>query len=400
MLLAVDKAAVFMDQLLTDEEIRLVVTRCLDRDDVRVVEMIESPFSDEDVAGVMSEQSRVKIIVEVDGGVSTLSFFTKYLPRRLPHRAEMEVLREFFSREITFYRRIGPLYTTVDACFPRCYLIRNDLLVLEDLAERGFRILDQRHPFDYEHCVVALTTLARFHAATLDLDDVDFASIKFPGNEGELDYQSGAMVQASTALAEMVTATSMDVGTLHEAIDRGLGESLSLIKGVEISAERRVLCHFDLWSNNIMFAYDTDGRPTDARLVDFQQAFLAPPALDISMLLHMTTSASFREQHRESLLNLYRERQGNLISKDNLEALYQKFSRNGSSAAFFYCSTVFAPRQLVAQSLRADTNFVKEKIKIAVELFREDEGFRSRIVDVINCFLEHYYPQKDQVTRL
>jgi thiamine kinase-like enzyme len=68
---------------------------------------------------------------------------------------------------------------------------------------------------------------------------------------------------------------------------------------------RNILCHGDLWLNNILFKLDEDGKPTDAALVDFQIIRYVPPAMDIVMFLHATTTRDFRERHILELLMTY-----------------------------------------------------------------------------------------------
>lgn len=46
-------------------------------------------------------------------------------------------------------------------------MAREDLLVLEDLAERGFRMADRRSGLDLAHCMAALRELATLHALSL-----------------------------------------------------------------------------------------------------------------------------------------------------------------------------------------------------------------------------------------
>jgi Ser/Thr protein kinase RdoA (MazF antagonist) len=79
---------------------------------------------------------------------------------------------------------------------------------------------------------------------------------------------------------------------------------------IEMAAEpsskfRNIICHRDLWLNNILFKYDTSGKPEEVALVDFQIYRYCPPALDLTMFMYVTTTREFREQHLLSLLLTY-----------------------------------------------------------------------------------------------
>lgn len=67
-----------------------------------------------------------------------------------------------------------------------------------------------------------------------------------------------------------------------------------------------VMCHGDLWVNNLMFRYDgrTD-RVADVRLIDLQTARCASPVIDILHFVFTSTERSMRDAHLDELLQCY-----------------------------------------------------------------------------------------------
>jgi hypothetical protein len=56
---------------------------------------------------------------------------------------------------------------------PSCIYSCKSFLVLEDLSTSGFSMLDRFQGLDLDHCLLALRTLARFHAASVVLYQQD-----------------------------------------------------------------------------------------------------------------------------------------------------------------------------------------------------------------------------------
>ena len=83
-----------------------------------------------------------------------------------------EVLKStnMYSQEIFTYQQLLPeLYKLWkgEPFAPLCYTISSQILVLEDLSLQGFRKCDKMEQLDLDHCLAALTTLAKYHATTL-----------------------------------------------------------------------------------------------------------------------------------------------------------------------------------------------------------------------------------------
>jgi len=68
-----------------------------------------------------------------------------------------------------------------------------------------------------------------------------------------------------------------------------------------------VVCHGDFNRNNMLFRYDSNGKPVDALLFDFGTSRYGSPALDLSFFLYMNTSREIREDRWDNLLDVYCE---------------------------------------------------------------------------------------------
>lgn len=70
-----------------------------------------------------------------------------------------------------------------------------------------------------------------------------------------------------------------------------------------------VMCHGDLWVNNLMFSYDDDAAcassVVDVRLIDLQAARCASPAIDLLHFLYTSTERRLRDAHMDDLLAAY-----------------------------------------------------------------------------------------------
>lgn len=86
----------------------------------------------------------------------------------------------------------------------------------------------------------------------------------------------------------------------------------TLIEGNGLAAVKRrddrfnVLCHGDLWSNNIMFKYNEDtGKPETCMLVDFQMCYYSSPMLDLHYFIVNSLSKVNKITQVDYILHLY-----------------------------------------------------------------------------------------------
>lgn len=68
-----------------------------------------------------------------------------------------------------------------------------------------------------------------------------------------------------------------------------------------------VVCHGDLWVNNLMFQKDVTGKVAHVKLLDLQTMRYTNPVIDILQFLYSSTEKDIRCNHLDDLIFIYRE---------------------------------------------------------------------------------------------
>ncbi|XP_069690933.1 uncharacterized protein [Periplaneta americana] len=185
-------------------------------------------------------------------------------------------------------------------------------IVLQDLKVEGFRLADNRTSgLDLKHCLLVMKTIARFHAASLVLYQNDPKMFEpFMDNIFSIDKDIGI----GEMFAENVNKVAKEVETWPDYREKIL-QKLHNIRDTVMEQWRKaitrndeefnVLCHGDLWLNNMMFRYSDDtGEVEEVRFVDFQLTYWTSPAVDLQYFIHTSASAEALE-HSELMIQEY-----------------------------------------------------------------------------------------------
>ncbi|XP_047494063.1 uncharacterized protein LOC125042469 [Penaeus chinensis] len=264
----------------------------------------------------------VKLDFAVNGDNGSLIYIVKVNPC---HGREMfdDVTHKVFLKETEFYVKLLPQLNAVleEAgmellALPRCFYgtveKKKELLFLEDLRPRGFKMFDRRKGLDVAHASLVLEELARLHAASLLLE------------KKEPEYFKGTYLNRGWAqMFEGVFNLSFVLG---QHIDSAI-TMLNKIGGYESAAtwagslkpklqeifERQmepskyhVLCHGDAWNNNLLFSYREDGSPEAVMFVDLQMCRRVSFAIDLNYLLYTSLTGDVRKPNLDALLETYR----------------------------------------------------------------------------------------------
>jgi hypothetical protein len=136
------------------------------------------------------------------------------------------------------------------------------------------------------HEVVFTDSAADFYSAVLEssLNETVSSLTNFSNANGELD-------KPIEILKRLSGKQLYDIMTNH----------------VKNSSENwKVVCHGDLWINNLMFHYH-NGKVKHVKLVDLQTIRYTNLTCDILMLLFSSTEGSMRRKHMDRLIQIYHE---------------------------------------------------------------------------------------------
>lgn len=211
--------------------------------------------------------------------------------------------------------------------YPKCYrtvdVDVNECLLLEDLAVRHFSTIDrQTGAMTADHVQLVMQGLAKFHAISFALRDQQpeiFDELTSKLNEvmfleSNIQLRFYLSEHANTVLKAVAAETDllMKVTELYktEAADIAT-ECIDL----RLTASASVITYGDVWQNNVMFNYDSNGKPAEVSFVDWQITRHASPILDIAFFIFCSTSKELRDAHYDQFLKTYHESLSNHIRR-------------------------------------------------------------------------------------
>ncbi|XP_037797916.1 uncharacterized protein LOC119593070 isoform X2 [Penaeus monodon] len=265
----------------------------------------------------------VNVIYSLHETHHSVSYVVKYNPKRFKAFEELSYL--VFVKEAMFYdhlvqdiqsqlNEIGQKPLRVPQCYHTSLEENREVIFLEDLRPKGFKMFDRKKSMDVAHTKLVLEELARLHAASylLKLKTPDLAE-KYPIlNVDWLNYADDARKTVQERFSDqmdMVKDMLNKVGGYEVAenwLSRNKGRVLEIlennIKGVP---PFDVLCHGDCWTNNVLFRYNEKEVPVEVMLLDLQMCRQASPATDITYLFYTSLEGHVRTSNLESFLDIY-----------------------------------------------------------------------------------------------
>lgn len=205
--------------------------------------------------------------------------------------------------------------------YPKCYrtvdVDQNECILLEDLNDRGFTMLDHHSKeFTVYHVRLFLSALAKFHSISFAINDQQPEQFKqltssltdicmYEGNAVAETYyaqQAEIILKAISGaddahlyakVKEYFAKGALNVGI--ENIERELNESAT------------VFSYGDAHQNNIMFRRNSSGDPVEICLIDWQLSRRASPIIDFVFFVFCCTTKEMRDIHYDDLLKTYHE---------------------------------------------------------------------------------------------
>ncbi|XP_034113406.2 uncharacterized protein LOC117573973 [Drosophila albomicans] len=221
-------------------------------------------------------------------------------------------------------------------------------IIFQDLSLENFFVADRIKQLDREHAQLALEKLALFHAASTVLNQ------RQPGifaDKYERCFFNKHTRGYQPMMENMIKALQLSLRDDEELYPR-YGEKLKRVaEHIMEYCERLMepkqddfltLCHGDLWTANMMFHNNAQGRPDNVLLIDFQFSVWNSPAID----LHYFFCTSFQDDlcHTEMVQFYYTklvQALKNLNFKGHIPSLFD-FQLQFQARAFYGIFAAFA----------------------------------------------------------
>ncbi|XP_016973176.1 uncharacterized protein LOC108040278 [Drosophila rhopaloa] len=352
------------------------------------------------------------------------------LSRRQLYRCE-----EAFSNEINAYRYLAPLLAahSRQQLFPVCHIAESQdrrdpdggepIIVLQDLKALGFRMKNRLAGLELRDCLLVMKKLAQLHAASLaaqELEPTFFASQA--QHLQEIVYCDEAAEFYATILDTSVQQAleSLDGSNADESLTKpirllddlrcNLFGKLKQEINAAADASHSVICHGDLWVNNIMFRAE----PEEVIFFDLQAMRRSSPVFDILHFIYTSTRRQLRDVHTDTMLAAYSEALGQELryqledtpAAERLEELCEAFSLQRLSADYvrqvhyglaigmwILPAVTFDPNNLPNLDVMSEQNLTGKEIKCTQTLTSE---YHLRIRELVMEFYELGYLQMEK----
>ncbi|XP_076031827.1 putative kinase-like protein D1044.1 [Oratosquilla oratoria] len=276
--------------------------------------------------GLTSHVTGVLVDYQSAGRDHQVSYVAK-INKPSNHTDTVLLMREFFEKEQRFYTEIVPVLNEElrraglrSLNIPRCLFVQSkkgeEVIFLEDLRERGFKKLDCRQGLDEAHCNLVVEELARFHAASVLLQEKSKVDLleSYPYlfdcfEKEDFPYESYRHIFGG-AIGAIGEATQNMEGyekAAHYIKEVMKPQFYSLYREGIRSTSIKALVQTDCGANNFLFRYNEDGVPEEVAIIDFQFVRRSSPTVDILCVLCTSTEGDFRHTHRSKILRTYYE---------------------------------------------------------------------------------------------
>jgi len=259
-----------------------------------------------------------------------IELFVKRMPSNLQH---YELLKDMnvFPKESAFYNSLlkdmQEIYLDKTGSpkpmdfFPKCLFANDEMIVMENLAKKGYVLLSKRERQDLETAKIVLKNLSQLHAVTyvmvFDMGKGAFFN-KYRFLEENFVGPNKAQKLSTKLFTSSVENSIMflencEVPGKQKTIDKLLsyrdGKNVNIM--IETLSHESlhllfVANHGDCWNNNMMFYRDpVSNKLTHNILLDFQVARLGSPNLDVGYFLFTSVKPEVRRKEWKTLLRFY-----------------------------------------------------------------------------------------------
>ncbi|KAI4488465.1 hypothetical protein M0802_011571 [Mischocyttarus mexicanus] len=218
------------------------------------------------------ELYRVKAFVKFSGESKTFPLIIKLLPMSV--QSENSLQR--FQNEEMFYSKMVSVYNTDQ--FSKCYVADMGrygmpVIVLEDLTANGYQTIQEQRELNKEEFKLTLEIFARFHGTGLRLKTEKI-------HEVDESYKN----------LLLLVKEIMKLWESRKVFLKNSRETNTKIDDITC------ICHGDFSKSKVLFKREKNGKPIDAKIIDWQTMRYCSAAIEFVIILIMNIPTPSRDQ--------------------------------------------------------------------------------------------------------
>lgn len=386
------------DEYLTDEDVKFIAQSSLGANN-QVIAYQTKIFSKVKMGGLGVHNCDLNVTFKKseEADQEMYSYVLKAIAPQCESQVSASPEDKFFYKERDFYRYVVPELlksSTNNSFVARCYLVKDNALVMENLANRNFYV----HNVFSDGILLksALSSLAKLHAASILAENrlgKSFVEIYSDTFEEWLFTKTGKMFEwFESSINLLVTiAKSLELDDQHvPAICNKIFELLSPSK-----TWTNVVCHGDVKPSNLMF---DDAQPIpNCILVDFQVVRYAPAMVDVAQLIYINCSRELRKHIETDLLKDYYTIFSNILQEQNLKERIASFSdimqqyQELQLIGLIINALYFPMQHIIATNCTEPTNdldgfhkcSLENRHELVLKMMEQDVIFKNRLKEII-----------------
>lgn len=354
---------------------------------------------------------KLSVKIKQSGKIVEFSFLLKTPPQMEACAEFVSKIRAFYKEMSVYNRILNSLNNQTNSFGPECFLATEKTIALANIFDLGFKKIDVMKELNVHQCELVLEALAKLHAGSLILEECKKAKIPdiFPNVLFETLYSDETTHPGFDFMCTGIN-TLEAIMTTHFSnfSSKVIKDTMSTVRNLPFKLKpsrdfKNVLNHGGVWAANTFFSYGIDGTATGVRLIDFSSARYAPPACDVLIFLHLTTSRAFRELHQGALLTHYYSKLAKEVQKKGLdlgvvlpwvdfEASVQHYVSAAIVAALLHLHVALLPADTLSslQNPQVFSQFMSEcRSEQVLGAYASDESYRRRLSQAIVQALEY-----------
>lgn len=218
---------------------------------------------------------RLKVEGVTENGEETEFSLILKIPFQSTIMRERFPLSEIYTREVNVYNIILPELCALQEkfyvpeserflhvkCFKADSKLLEELLLLEDMVERGFLLADRRKSLKIKHLKLALKSLASLHALSFVLKKQNpkrfLELVEYTGGISDYDEDYMYFFELSRERAIKAMENPLHIEKLQN-YGIGMHKKLHYYLSPDTVEPYSVICHGDVWNNNLLFKIEVN----------------------------------------------------------------------------------------------------------------------------------------------